>query len=73
MTKILYLHGFASSADSSKAKIIESFVKKNTNSTKILIPNLNNNIMHFISAYLENSVFLEYRTQNLRRNDFLQM
>ena len=44
MTKILYLHGFASSADSSKAKVIESFVKKNTSSTKILIPNLNNNI-----------------------------
>jgi|SRR5210317_1741059 len=44
MTKILYLHGFASSADSSKAKAIESFVKKNTSSTRILIPNLNNNI-----------------------------
>ena len=44
MNKILYLHGFASSADSTKAKLIESFVKKNTNSTKILIPNLNNNI-----------------------------
>ena len=44
MTKILYLHGFASSADSSKAKVIASFVKKNTSSTKILIPNLNNNI-----------------------------
>ena len=44
MTKILYLHGFASSADSTKAKVIESFVKKNTSSTKILIPNLDNNI-----------------------------
>lgn len=44
MNKILYLHGFASSADSTKAKLIESFVKKNTNSTKVLIPNLNNNI-----------------------------
>ena len=29
--------------------------------------------MHLISAYLENSVFLEYETQNPRRNDFLQM
>jgi uncharacterized protein len=44
MTKILYLHGFASSADSTKAKVIESFIKKNTNSTKILIPDLDNNI-----------------------------
>ena len=48
MTKILYLHGFASSADSTKAKVIKSFVKKNTSSTKILIPNLDNNIK---SAY----------------------
>ena len=31
------------------------------------------NIMHYISAYLENSVFLEYEIRNLRRNDFLQM
>ena len=44
MIKILYLHGFASSADSTKAKVIESFVKTNTSSTKILIPDLNNNI-----------------------------
>jgi len=44
MTKILYLHGFASSANSTKAKVLESFIKKNTNSTKILIPNINNNI-----------------------------
>ena len=44
MTKILYLHGFASSADSTKAKVLESFVKKNTNSTNILIPNIDNNI-----------------------------
>ena len=33
----------------------------------------NSKNMHFISAYLENSVFLEYWTRNLRRNDFLQM
>jgi len=44
MIKILYLHGFASSADSTKAKVIESFVKKNTSSTSILIPDLDNNI-----------------------------
>ena len=29
--------------------------------------------MHFISAYLENSVFLEYVTLNLQKNDFLQI
>ena len=50
MTKILYLHGFASSADSTKAKVIESFVKKNTGSTKILIPNLDNNIKRAYAA-----------------------
>ena len=50
MTKILYLHGFASSADSTKAKVIKSFVKKNNSSTKILIPNLDNNIK---KAYLQ--------------------
>ena len=44
MTKILYLHGFASSADSTKANLIKSFVKKNTETTSILIPNLENNI-----------------------------
>ena len=44
MTKILYLHGFASSSDSTKADLIKSFVKKNTTATKILIPNLDNDI-----------------------------
>ena len=44
MTKILYLHGFASSADSTKANLITSFVKKNTSSTQILIPDLDNDI-----------------------------
>ena len=44
MNKILYLHGFASSSDSTKADLIKSFVKKNTTATKILIPNLDNDI-----------------------------
>ena len=44
MTKILYLHGFASSADSTKADLTRSFVKKNTKKTKILIPDLDNDI-----------------------------
>jgi len=36
MTKILYLHGFASSADSTKAKIIESYVKRSTKEINFL-------------------------------------
>ncbi len=44
MTKILYLHGFASSADSTKANLIYSFIKKNTKEAEILIPDLDNNI-----------------------------
>ena len=44
MTKILYLHGFASSADSTKADLTGSFIKRNTKKTKILIPNLDNDI-----------------------------
>tara|TARA_B100000287_G_scaffold420988_1_gene461089 strand:- start:670 stop:1242 length:573 start_codon:yes stop_codon:yes gene_type:complete len=44
MAKILYLHGFASSADSTKAKLAHSFIKKNTKKTKIFIPNLDNNV-----------------------------
>jgi len=44
MTKILYLHGFASAADSTKANLIASFVKNNTSSTQILIPDLDNDI-----------------------------
>ena len=48
MAKILYLHGFASSADSKKANLIETFITKKTKSTKILIPDLDNDIK---SAY----------------------
>ena len=44
MTKILYLHGFASAADSTKANLINSYIKKNSRSTKILIPDLDNDI-----------------------------
>ena len=44
MTQILYLHGFASSADSTKANLIDSYIKKNSRSTKILIPDLDNDI-----------------------------
>ena len=44
MTKILYLHGFASSADSTKADLTRSFIKKNAKKAKILIPDLDNDI-----------------------------
>ena len=44
MTKILYLHGFASSADSTKAELTKSFIEKKTKKTKILIPDLDNDI-----------------------------
>ena len=44
MSKILYLHGFGSSADSTKAKIIKHYVKRSANATTILIPDLDNNI-----------------------------
>ena len=44
MTKILYLHGFASAADSTKANLIDSYFRKNSRSTKIFIPDLDNDI-----------------------------
>ena len=44
MAKILYLHGFASSANSTKANLIKAFIKKNAKSTQILIPDLDNDI-----------------------------
>ena len=44
MTEIIYLHGFATSADSTKASQLNTFIKNNTRNTKIHIPNLENNI-----------------------------
>ncbi len=44
MTKILYLHGFASSANSTKANLINAFINENAKSTQILIPDLDNDI-----------------------------
>ena len=44
MTKsIIYLHGFASSSDSTKAKIIQKFISKNHRNVKIFTPDLSNN------------------------------
>ena len=46
---ILYFHGFASSSDSNKAKIISSYISKISSNTKIIIPDLNNNFQKAIS------------------------
>ena len=45
MTKILYLHGFASSADSTKALQLKKYIEHHTKQTNILIPNIENNIL----------------------------
>ena len=45
MTKILYLHGFASSADSTKALQLQKYIEHHTQQTNILIPNIENNIL----------------------------
>ena len=44
MTRILYLHGFASSGDSTKALLLKKYIEDETSNTEILIPNLENNI-----------------------------
>ena len=44
MTKILYLHGFASSASSTKACQLNKYIVNSTSETNVLIPNLENNI-----------------------------
>ena len=43
MNNILYLHGFASSSDSTKAKVFENFIKKQ-NDLAVIIPDLPNNL-----------------------------
>ncbi len=45
MAKILYLHGFASSANSTKACQLNEYIVNNTSKTNIFIPNLENNII----------------------------
>lgn len=50
MTKtILYLHGFASSSNSNKAKILSSYISKISSNSKLMIPNLDNNFKKAIS------------------------
>ena len=40
---ILYFHGFASSSDSDKAKIVKNHISKISKKIKIFIPDLSNN------------------------------
>ena len=50
MTKtILFLHGFASSSNSNKAKILSSYISKISSNSKLMIPNLDNNFKKAVS------------------------
>ena len=40
---ILYLHGFASSSNSNKAKVLKNYISKNYKNVEIIIPDLDNN------------------------------
>lgn len=53
---ILYFHGFKSSSDSTKAKNLKKFIKKNTKNTLIKVPNLNDN---FENAFNEINKIIE--------------
>ena len=44
MNNILYLHGFASSSDSTKAKVFKNFIKKQ-NDFEVIVPDLPNNLV----------------------------
>ena len=46
---ILYFHGFASSSDSNKAKILSSYISKISSNSKLMIPNLDNNFKKAVS------------------------
>jgi predicted esterase YcpF (UPF0227 family) len=58
MTKtILYFHGFKSSSSSTKAQNLKKFIVKNTNKTKIIIPDLEDNFQNAFNQ-IENLVKL---------------
>ena len=44
MNNILYLHGFASSSDSTKAKVFKKFIQKQ-NDFEVIVPDLPNNLV----------------------------
>ena len=45
MAKIIYLHGFASSANSTKALQLKKYILENYSKTEIIIPDIENNIV----------------------------
>ncbi len=45
MAKIIYLHGFASSANSTKALQLKKYILENYSKTDIIIPDIENNII----------------------------
>ena len=55
MNKILYLHGFASASDSTKAQQLNSHIKNNTSNITIHIPNIKNNISEAVDQ-IENLI-----------------
>ncbi len=46
---ILYFHGFASSSNSNKAKVLKKYISKNYKNTEIIIPDLDNNFKLAVS------------------------
>ena len=50
---ILYFHGFASSSDSNKAKVLKKYISRNYKNAEIIIPDLNNNFKLAVSQIYE--------------------
>ena len=50
---ILYFHGFASSSNSNKAKILKEYISKNYKNAEIVIPDLNNNFKLAVNQIYE--------------------
>jgi hypothetical protein len=46
---ILYFHGFASSSNSNKAKVLKNYISKNYKNAEIIIPDLDNNFKLAVS------------------------
>ena len=50
---ILYFHGFASSSNSNKAKVLKKYISKNYKNAEIIIPDLDNNFKLAVSQIHE--------------------
>ena len=46
---ILYFHGFASSSNSNKAKVLKKYISENYKNAEIIIPDLDNNFKMAVS------------------------